>query len=349
MSVAGSDRFSIRFFAKAAVLASALGLGFAVSAFALPVDWTNVWIINQLSSDPIGAAAAQSAFGASAIQDGEINDVNADLAVAKAAASAQSIIDQRSSGDAIVEFGRPFRLSGPGLWKVTLFGTLTGDLHVRTADADVDALAFIDAVARILDKNGDPVKDGDVVFEIGSPDDFTWHDHLIRSLINEGPNDKFVLASLDQSMVLGPGDYSVYGKLEALAGAGMGVPGIANASSLFFNSLIVGISVTAAPEPSTLMLLCAGIFGLIALRACAVLIPRVAQAAAGRRDLPGSAGRWVRCRNARAQRAAGVRVAPNARLSARTAYRAAACQKRFSLSADMICRQVRPTIAAGAR
>ena len=44
MSVAGFDRFSIRFFAKAAVLASALGLGlgFAVSAFALPVDWTNV-------------------------------------------------------------------------------------------------------------------------------------------------------------------------------------------------------------------------------------------------------------------------------------------------------------------
>lgn len=268
MSAAGFDRFSIRFFATAVVLASALG-GFAVSAFALPVDWTNVWIINQLRSDPIGAAAAQSAFGASAIQDGEIKDVNADLAVAKAAASAQSIIDQRSSGDAIVEFGRPFKLSGPGLWKVTLFGTLTGEMHVRTTDDDVDASAFIDAVARILDKNGDPVKDGDNVFEIGSPDDFTWHDHLIRSLINEGPSDKFVLASLDQSMVLGPGDYSVFGKLEALAGTGPGAPGIASASSLFFNSLIVGISVTAAPEPSTLTLLCAGIFGLIALRCAA--------------------------------------------------------------------------------
>ena len=241
------------------LLVVVLSVAGPLTAAALPVPWTDdEWFIRTRTSETVGAGVARSAFGASATQDGDVKDLTAQLAVAKASGAAQSRADMDSNAEGIVEFSRGFTLDGaPHRWLVTLFGTLAGTMSVRTADPTVTAGAFITAIARVLDK------DGNVLFEIG---DAAWDDALIRSPINQGPDNKALLVSLDDSMVLPDGNYSVYGRIQALAGAGQGAPGIADASSLFFNSLVVGGSVLPVRAPSSLSLCVIGLAALIGIR-----------------------------------------------------------------------------------
>jgi hypothetical protein len=131
---------------------------------------------------------------------------------------------------------------------VKLFGTLSGNMTVGTTDEDVTASAFIDAVARVLDNQGD------TVFEIGDPDS-TWHDFLIRSPIaDQGPAQKALLQALEDTQGLPDGKYFLFGRIEALAGATKSPPGIADATSQFFNSLVIGIVVTPLAEPPSMLL-----------------------------------------------------------------------------------------------
>jgi len=240
----------------------------ASPAYAVPVTWTGEWSIAQRISTIIGVGGAESAFGASATQDGDIKDLTADLGVAKAAANAQSDIDQDSTGNALVEFVRPFTLPASSKhWSVRLFGALSGKMTVRTTDEDITASAFIDAVARVLDNQGD------TVFEIGDPLS-TWHDALIRSPIaNQGPAEKALLEALEETRDLTAGQYFLYGRIEALTGATKSPPGIADSTSQFFNSLVIGITVTPLAEPPTI--LTAGTLALI-LAALRRRLPTVA-------------------------------------------------------------------------
>src|SRR5207249_239615 len=111
------------------------------------------------------------------------------------------------------------------------------------------------AIARVLDKQGN------TVFEIG---DTEWDRAVIRSAINQGQSPQVLLLPLEDSMVLLDGVYSVYGKIAATAGVSKSSPGIADASAQFFDSLVVGGSVTAIPQPSSLALHAIGLGAVIA-------------------------------------------------------------------------------------
>jgi len=204
--------------------------------------WTdNAWTITKLSANAADVGSAESAFGAAATMNGQILNANADGAVAKAAASAIADPNAASDSDAAVEFQRAFQLVGPpNNWLLTLFGTLSGSLDANSANKNVAARSHVLGTAFIADKNN-------ILFRIGGIPS-AW-DQTIAA--NKTLN---IFSPMINSMVLPNGNYTVEGLLEVTAHVDQAPLAIASADSNFFNTMSVGLSATAVPEPSTLVM-----------------------------------------------------------------------------------------------
>jgi hypothetical protein len=218
------------FHARVSLLVFALALAWPTHGQAGFVWLDDGWKVTLDMNIPKGVYSKQRAFGASATEDGQVFDVAADVATAKA--RTQSFFDPNGSfARARVNFERDFRLEGdPGFWLVTLQGVLSGRLTVFDPDDETAATVF--ALARVSDTDGELALD--------------WGQNL------EGNGTIDLFEPMNKTLVLPNGDYTVSGLLDAFTILSTDV-GAASADSDFFNagSFVVAVSAAPVPEPSS--------------------------------------------------------------------------------------------------
>jgi hypothetical protein len=204
----------------------------------MPIDWQGLWNVQFDQNQISGAGTKQRAFGVSATLDGQIVDLEADIALARAEAV---VLAADSLAIAKVEFERSFQLSGsPAGWLVGLQGVLTGRLFIVT-DPGMHAEVNVFGRASIFDNNGNPVGLSVDVTETRDTEGMT----------------AFTLDLFRETAFLDDGNYTIKGSLEANAVGELvlGSPPPVLAQSQFFNGgWEVSISATPVPEPSTLLL-----------------------------------------------------------------------------------------------
>ena len=221
--------------------AGALLLALVWPALAAPLAWLAPWTV-QLDQNMVdGAGARQRAFGVSATIDGQIVDLDADIALARTEAL---VLAADSLAVARVDFERPFSLAGsPNGWTLSLLGLLSGSLAIAT---DPGALSEVSIFGRahVFDDKGNLVGPSIAVTED-------------RKLVGVTP---FALFAATDSVFLENGNYLIKGRLTANAvslAAAAPIPPVL-AQSLFFNGgWEVSLDAREAPEPSTLLLVLA--------------------------------------------------------------------------------------------
>lgn len=190
-----------------------------------------------------GTGSKKRAFGSSAVADGEIKNLDSDLAAARAEAlaSTDANVNQNSFWRAGVDFERRFRLSdSPGGWIVQLAGVLSGRLAI--IDPNDLSQVGVDGSAAIFDENGLVIDDNGVAFSIDAG----------QTTDKNGVVDLFQLPSI--TMILKNGDYRISGAL-AVSAFVNSEPLQADAQSRFFDGgWTVSLSARAIPEPSSLLL-----------------------------------------------------------------------------------------------
>jgi hypothetical protein len=236
-------------------LVAVLWLAMPSGACAGPTfEWQNyfgVRLDRRFEGDGQGFASA--AFGASAIQDGQITDTGAagDHGAATAVARARSMGTAYSLialADANVFFWRTFQLSNAADgWKVSLDGFLKGVLSVQIA-APTSVQGKVRLVAgSFSDYSENPA--GIVTIDFGSQ----------RIQENEETS---IDSHLTSSSVVADGTYTVMGALWTSAHINYGT-----GDARFFDSPGMTATIDAAaianPEPSTLVLLGTGALGWI--------------------------------------------------------------------------------------
>jgi hypothetical protein len=235
-----------------------LALGFASAspagaraAFMFTSDWT----ITKLTASPADLGSAASAFGATATMNGQILDVRADAAVAKADASAIADPNAASESDAAVEFERGFQLLDPtNAWNVTLTGALNGNLNAMSSAANINASATVLATAFVADAQGN------ILFRIGGTT--TVWERNVKA--NNNTKNLPIMEPLSNLKVLPNGQYTVEGLLEVTAKVDQALLAAGSADAAFFNSLTVSLTAQPVPEPPGLAQAAAGALVLIA-------------------------------------------------------------------------------------
>lgn len=203
------------------------------AALSIPVNWTSPqWNVELRGKSIAGNASAQRAFGLSAINDGDIVDVTANTAVAKAEARVDAWVWTASAAQTSVWFSRDFSLSGsPEGTNITVYGTLAGRLF---ASGSSNPWAAIQAHGQILNTSIN----------------VWWSDA-------EWDDDRSFSIFKHESGVLMDGTYTVEGEILTTASIGTGLFG--GAISNFFSSLQIGV----VPEPATVLLVGLGSLALL--------------------------------------------------------------------------------------
>jgi hypothetical protein len=196
-----------------------------------------------------GTGSKKRAFGSSAVADGEIKNLDSDLAVARAEAlaSTDANVNQNSFWRAGVDFERRFRLSdSPSGWTVQLSGVLSGRLTI--IDPNDLSQVSVGGSATIFDANGVVLDDNGVAFSIDAG----------QTTDKNGVVDLFQLPT--RAMTLKGGDYRISGDLEVSAFVSSEQLR-ADAQSRFFDGgWTVSLSARAiSGPPSLLLMLSAGL------------------------------------------------------------------------------------------
>ena len=228
---------------------AALALCWPAFTAAAVIDWQVPWNVQLDQNNVTGAGDKRRAFGASATLDGQIVDLDADIAVARADAF---VLAANSFAAGKVEFERPFRLDGaPQGWRVILQAVLSGSLFVVT-DPGMLAETNLFGRARIVYNNGNAT---------GLSADVTATRQAFGMTT-------FALDLFRDAAVLDDGIYTIKGSLEANALGGLPPdpqPPVV-AQSLFFNGgWEVSILVRPAPEPPTALLVGLGLLAIVTL------------------------------------------------------------------------------------
>ncbi len=225
---------------RVAAFATAFALALPPTAHA-GFMWLNTWDVDLDMDAGQGIGSKRRAFGATAVNDGDVKNTGADVAVARAEALASTNdVNMSSRWDATVDFERPFKLEGsPGGWLVELKGVLSGRLVNLHPEQDA-AIAQMIVFAKVLDK------DRNTLFSI---DDF---------LTRNEPAAVDVFHLLEAAMRLGNGEYAVSGELYVKALVAP-EPLRGDVAVRFFDGgFAVSLLALAIPEPSSLLLVLLG-------------------------------------------------------------------------------------------
>lgn len=183
---------------RLATVAAAWVLGAAGPARALPVDWLGEWMVRLAQNDSLGSSGTRRAFGPSVTIDGQVVDLQPDLAFARADAF---VIVDGSSSEAQADFSRSLRLAGSHLgWRVALEGLLSGRLAVERDPAGLAGVE-VRGSARVLDNAGN----------------FTGLSIVARFDLEDVATVDFAFEPFADDIVLADGVYTLQGLLRTTA------------------------------------------------------------------------------------------------------------------------------------